>query len=299
MRETVKVKGALKRSDLVSKIIFALMFTVLLAFVLSLVAPMFWALMTSLKSRSNFVNDPVGWPTKLMFVNYKTVVQYFFVRISGNRAVMFPRLALNSLLYALGGSFFYSAAVCVTSYATAKFDYKFSKLLHGIVIVTMILPIVGSLPSEIKIAKALGLYDKIYGMWVMKTSFLGLFFLVFYATFKSLPKDFSEAAYVDGAGNFRVLWSIILPLVRNAFFTIMLIKFIELWNDYQTPLVYMPNIPTLAYGTFMFESNTVPEVSSEPVKMAGSMIVLLPVVVLFLLFHERLIGNISMGGLKE
>lgn len=163
----------------------------------------------------------------------------------------------------------------------------------------MILPIVGSLPSEIRIARALGLYDTIYGMWIMKTSFLGLYFLVFHATFKVLPKDFSEAAYVDGATNLRVFLSVILPIVRNTFFTIMLIKFIELWNDYQVPMLYMPSYPTLSYGSYLFERGTVTEMTSVPMKLAGSMLVLMPIMVLFLAFHKRLIGNISMGGIKE
>lgn len=294
-----KSEKSIKRSGLVSKILIIALFVILLLYAISMLMPLIWAVLTSLKSRSNFVEDKIGLPIEWKFSNYPTVISQFYVRIEGRRKIWFPQLALNSVLYAVGGAFFYTLAVCVTSYAAAKFNYKFSKLLHGIVIVTMILPIVGSLPSELRIAKALGLYDTMVGMWIMKTNFLGLYFLVFYATFKVLPNDFSEAAHVDGASNLHVLLSIILPLVRNAFLTIMLIKFIELWNDYQAPLIYMPNIPTLAYGIYTFGGNTESSVSSTPMKMAGSVLVLLPVTILFLMFHNRLIGNISMGGIKE
>ena len=288
-----------KTSAVFSKIAFVALFIVLVLYAISLLTLIFWAVMASLKSRINFSEDPLGLPTKWMFSNYAEVFKNFRVEIAFGVYVEFPELILNTLLYAVGGAFFNTAIICVMSYAVAKFPYKFSKIIYGIVIITMILPIVGSLPSEIRVARAMGLYDTIFGMWIMKTSFLGLYFLVFYATFKVLPNDFSEAAYVDGATNLRVFLSVILPLVRNTFFTIMLIKFIELWNDYQIPMLYMPSYPTLSYGSYLFERGTVTEMTSAPMKLAGSMLVLLPIMVLFLAFHKRLIGNITMGGIKE
>ena len=67
---------------------------------------------------------------------------------------------------------------------------------------------------------------------------------------------YTEAACIDGAGNLSVLLRIILPLSRNTFFTVMLINFITFWNDYQTPLIYMPSKPTVAYGMFVIANAT-------------------------------------------
>ena len=162
----------------------------------------------------------------------------------------------------------------------------------------MVLPIVGSLPSEIRMAKALGLFDKFYGLWLMKANFLGLYFLVFHGIFKTLPMAYTEAAKIDGAGNLAVLLRIILPLVRNTFFTIMLINFIAFWNDYQTPLIYMPSYPTIALGMFYMASTTENGLSTVPMRMTGAMLMLIPILVLFLCFHKRLLGNLTVGGLK-
>lgn len=133
---------------------------------------------------------------------------------------------------------------------------------------------------------------------MLKTHFLGTYFLVFHATFKNTPKDYSEAAYIDGGGNFTVLFRIVIPMIRNIFFTVMLLQFVTFWNDFNTPLIYMPNNPTLALGIYVMD-NLNDNSFTIPMRLASCMIGLLPVLVLFLIFHERLLGKISMGGLKE
>ena len=114
-----------------------------------------------------------------------------------------------------------------------------------------------------------------------------------------MPKDYSEAAYVDGANNFTVMVRIMFPLARNTFLTIMLIKFIDLWNDYYMTMQFMPNIKTLAFGLYEYSQSYKPAISSTPMKLAGCCILAVPVLVLFLCFHDRIMGNISMGGIKE
>ena len=161
----------------------------------------------------------------------------------------------------------------------------------------MIMPIVGSLPSEIQVAKNLGLYDNMIGMWVMKMGFVRLYYLIFYEVFKRVPRDFYEAAYVDGASNLMVLVKIMLPLVSATFGTVMLIRFMDLWNDYTITMSLMPNIKTLAFG--LFEFSTSAQVSSMPERLAGCFVLILPVLTIFLIFNERIMGNISMGGIKE
>ena len=180
----------------------------------------------------------------------------------------------------------------------ARFPYKFSKIVHTTVIVVMIIPIVGALPAEIRMAMTLKLYDHVWGLWIMKANFLGLYFLVFYGVFKALPMAYTEAAKIDGAGNLGVLIRIVLPLVRNTFFTVMLINFITFWNDYQTPLIFMPSHPTVALGMFHMASTTISTLATIPMRMTGAMLLLVPILIVFLLTHKRLMGNLTMGGIK-
>ena len=143
---------------------------------------------------------------------------------------------------------------CIVAYLTAKYKFRLNKIIHTIVIVAMILPIVGSLPSELQLVKTLGFYDHMWGMFILKANFLGMYFLVFYATFKSLPWTFAEAAQIDGAGHFRTFIQIMLPLIRSTLFAVFILLFIEHWNDYYTPMVFLPEKPTMSYGLFIFQT---------------------------------------------
>ena len=279
---------------------------VLVIYTISLSLPMIWGIYTSLKDIMSFIEDPV-WPSlSFSFENYiqafdqfKTDIDVMEDGIKTVQTVYYEHMMVNSLVYSVGSSFIQTAIICVTAYATSRFNFKFDKVIYTIVIVTMILPIIGSLPSELRMAKAFRLYDTIWGMFLMKANFLGMYYLVFHAMFRALPKDFDEAAYMDGAGNFTIFFRINLPLVFGTFLTVALIKFIDFWNDYMTPMIYMPNYPTIAYGLYKFIQDTTNGKSGTQIKLSACMLVFIPNFLIFIIFRNKLIGNISMGGLKE
>ena len=275
---------------------------ILFLYAISLIVPMVWALLTSLKGTLDYIENPLGLPKSYEFKNYLTAYQYFFVSIDQGghtKFIYIEEMVLNSLLYAVGSAFFATLITCVAAYATSRFPYKFSKMVYWIVVITMILPIVGSLPSEIQVTKFLGLYDTMIGMYILKANFLGLYFLVFHAMFKSIPQDYVDAAVMDGASNLKVFTRIMLPIVGKLFTTVMLIRFIEFWNDYQSPMIYLPTKPTLAVGLFNFSGSTINAISSTPLKLAGALMVFIPIFIMFIFLQKRLIGGMSMGGIKE
>ncbi len=271
-------------------------------YTVSLFVPLLWGLLSSFKTSEDFTLNAVSLPKSWVLENYVMAFKYFFVQVQDgaqNRYVYIEEMAVNSILYAGGCALCATFTSCITAYATARYRYKLSKVVYAVVIVTMILPIVGSLPSELQMLRYLNLYDKIVGTWLMKANFLGMYYLVFYETFRNFAKDYSEAASIDGASQLRILLNIMIPMVSNVIVTVALINFVAFWNDYQTPYVYIPNHPTLAYGLFMFSGYSHPEISGPTYKLAGSMMVFVPVFIVFLCFQKRLMGNISMGGIKE
>ena len=206
-----------------------------------------------------------------------------------------------TLLYAGGCALTATVVPCITAYACARFKFRFSKFLHTLVIVVMMIPIVGSLPSEIEVARSMNILNTIWGLWIMKANFLGLYFLVFYDIFKSLPDSFSEAARIDGANNWQIFMRIALPLIKNTFLTVLLIKFISFWNDYQSPKVFMPSFPTIANGLHFVMNETAKEGSIHtevPARMTMVIMTATPITVLFMIFQKRLLGNLTMGGVK-
>ena len=273
---------------------------VLAVYVLSMFTLIGWALITSFKSPNDFRTNAIGMPEKFVW-NYTFVYTKFYVSVlteSGMEVVYMETMFVYSILYSLGCAFFQTLVPCITAYLCARFNYKFSKIVYTAVIVVMILPIVGSLPAELQMAKNTGLYDSIWGLWIMKANFLGMYFLVFYDGFKGLSMTYTEAAKIDGASNMHILLAIVLPLVKNIFFTVMLVNFIGFWNDYQVPLLYMPSYPTVAYGMYNMANTRENNLSSVPMRMTGAMLMFIPIFTLFLIFQKHLLGNLTVGGIK-
>ncbi len=278
-----------------------ILFLLMAAFFLLVFFLLIWGLSVSLKSVAQFRASPIGFPEgEWHFENYFNAFKSFNVPLHGGRVEVGLLAQYGySLLYALGGAFFATLVSCVTAYATARFPFRLGKIVYAIVVIALGLPIVGALPSQLRLMSLLGLYDSFFGIWFMQASFLGVYFLIFHAAFAGAPKDISEAAEIDGAGNLRIFLEIALPLSGKLFFTVMIIKFIGFWNDYQTPMLFLPSFPTAAYGMYYFFFDTRTTSAWPTMKIAGAILLLTPVFVVFLLFQKRLVGDLMLGGIKE
>lgn len=270
---------------------------------LLILALFFWAIVASFKDDFDFLYDPLGFPSTWQFSNYKVAFTQFSVTIltasGGSRDVYLPEMLLNSFLYSFGSAVVNTLVCCVVGYVASKYPHKkLSHILYVIVIVAVIFPAVGSLPSEIQMARALHTYGNLFGVYFMKANFLGMNFLIFYSAFKDIPWDYAEAGFVDGASHFTVMTRLMIPMIWPVVMTVFLLSFIGYWNDYYTPMIYLPNMPTAAYGLYLYQFSSNNETSAVPMQLAGCMIVFLPVFVLFLCFKNKLIGNLTVGGLK-
>ena len=274
-------------------------------YALSMVLLLVWAFFTSVKANSDFRYNALGLPKSWEWSNFSRVFKEFVVPVSykvgpyaGQSAkINLMGLTTYSLLYAVGSAFVGVTAKCVTAYVVSRFSFRINKIIYGAVIVTMMLPIVGSAPSEISITQALGIYDTFIGAWIQKASFIGLYFLIFYDSFRFIPKDYVEAATLDGAGEFTVFFKIMLPLVKNTFVMVFLLLFIEYWNDYQTPLLYLPTHPTIMYATQQL-SKKGESGYGTPMKMASCIVVAIPLILVFSIFSDKIMGDLTVGGVK-
>ena len=134
---------------------------------------------------------------------------------------------------------------------------------------------------------------------LQKMSFTGTYFLVYFAMVKGVDKSFSEAAYIDGAGEFTVLFIIYFPLLINTYFTVVLLLFVGFWNDYNTPMLYIPSYPTLSYSVKWLQTNADPaRFANTNLKMCVALIVVIPILTLFIIFRDKLTGNLTVGGVK-
>ncbi len=284
-----------------------ILLVVLIVYAVSMIALFLWGISTSLKTRQDFkVNKlglPKGMPWEWSWGNFVEVYNNFFVSLKdkGGNIVRMGILTqlFNTVFYAGVSAVITTAAYAISSYLVAKYKYWFSAFVYTFVLVTMVIPIIGSTPAVLLLLNQLHLYDTWIGNFITKFNFLGMYFLVFHAAFLGVSNEYYEAATIDGANEYRIFFSIMLPLVMPTCYTITLIKFIELWNDYNTALLFMPTHPTLAYGVFKMSISTTGGLSSPPMKIASCMFLAIPILILFIALRNKILGNVSMGGVKE
>ena len=281
--------------------LMAVLFALLIVHTVLMFFPLIWGLFESLMDGNKLESRIIPWPSDWKFSNYIDAFEHFYVPVQSASGSVYPTLVHMfgySFIYAIGAALVQTFVQCLVAYLTSRFNYVLSRIINVFVLIAIALPIVGSLPSEIQMAQALGLYDTLFGIWIMKGHFISMYYLVFYARFKSFSKAYEEAAQIDGAGHLRIFFSIMLPLVKNMFLTIFLIQFIGFWNDYYTPLVYMPSYPTVAYGLWYYNQST-DNVLTLPMKVTGCILMLIPVLILFSIFSQRVMSNLTLGGEKE
>ena len=276
----------------------------LCVYVLGLLLPMLWTVLISfMESESYYIFFQEGSSTtfEFTFANFQKAMDSIVVT-SETTSLQYNMLGLyiNSLKYALYSATAFTLCSVVVSYLTARFDFKFSKIIYAFVIVAMSLPIVGSMPSEIRMLQNLGLYGSWLSIPILRFNFLSVYFLVFHATFRGISKEYSEAAKIDGASNMNIMLRIIMPQALNIIITVFVIMFITYWNDYQVPMLYLKDYPVAAYAVYQFVNTTRNAAfnSSTPLQMAGTLLMTLPVLVTVIVFNKRLRVSVSIGGIK-
>ncbi len=275
------------------------LYVIVTIYCLSMIYVLLFGLINSLKDATDYEwNNPFGLPSKEFgwhFDNYAKVLTEFKVFTLGGNEVYLMQMFFNSLFYAVFMSLFCMATQIITAYAIAKYDFRFKSVLYGVAVVVMLLPIIGSLASEVQMAEAFNFRNNLIGVCIMKCKYPGLYFLVFYATFKGLSWTYAEAAQIDGAGHFKIFIEIMLPLIRSTVFAVFILLFIEYWNDYYTPMVFLPESPTMSYGLFLFQTDNK---ASTPVQLASCLMACLPILVVFVAFKDKIMSNVTMGGIK-
>lgn len=278
-----------------------ILYIIVAVYCLSMVYVLLFGLINSLKDATDFEwLNPFGFPHKEFgwkFDNYSKVFKEFKVSSMsmGGEEVGFMGMFVNSLLYAVFMSLFSMATQIMVAYAIAKYDFRLKPLLYGVAVIVMLLPIIGSLASEVQMADTFNFRNNLLGICLMKCKYAGLYFLVFYATFRSVSWTYAEAAQIDGAGHLKIFIEIMLPLIKSTVFAVFILLFIEFWNDYYTPMIFLPQSPTMSYGLFVFQTDNR---ASQPIQLAACLLTCLPILVLFVVFKNKIMGNVTMGGLK-
>ena len=297
-------KRTSKKRESASPVTVAL-FVLLIIYTLVLLVPIIWSICISFVDVMQFdifftmrnFNEADLTPT---IENFSYAWNNLKITTTTNELTFYiPDMLIDSVIYSVGCALAFTICPAIVAYATARFKYGFSKVLYVFVIITMALPIVGSMASEITMLRNLGIFDTFPAMFILRFNFLSIYFLILYAQFSFIPMDYTEAARVDGASNLRIMLQVVMPQAFNTIVTVFILSFISYWNDYQVPLLYLPSYPTAAFGIYNFVHNASPEAAHAPVQLAASVIMVLPIVIVFIIFNRRLRVSVAMGGIKS
>ena len=170
-------------------------------------------------------------------------------------------------------------------------------MFYAIIVIAINLPLAGGTASGLKLYHQLGIYDNVLALCILNAHPLQFFFLIFYSSFFAIPNDFFEAAEVDGAGRFRIMVQIALPLVKGVVLLFFLQAFVSAWNNYMTCLMYMPSYPTIGYLLYKYKFKTSPQALTEPAsKLAACFMCALPIIILFIFFGKKMMQGVSIAG---
>jgi multiple sugar transport system permease protein len=276
-------------------------FIILAVYVISLFIPIIWAAYSSMNDKMDYLKFYTlhdKFPTHLVLDNFKLALNDYVYHAESGYDFTFIDMIGNSIIYSVGCAFFYTLTPCLVAYCAARFKFRFSKVIYAFVIITMSLPIIGAMPSEIRMLKTLGIFDTFFGMFVLRANFLSIYFLIFYAQFQMIPMTYSEAAKVDGASNFKIMTRIIIPQAIPTIVTVFLLSFISFWNDYQIPRFYLPSSPTVSLGLFVYTNSPPMDLSAIPIQLAALIGLTIPIVVVFAILNKYLKLNVATGGIK-
>ncbi|MFC7680954.1 carbohydrate ABC transporter permease [Paenibacillus sp. GCM10028914] len=286
MGKTLKLQDAAtsgSKSIWSSSLAFALMVIVSL-FTLF---PLFWLFSSSLKDISEiFINPPIWIPSTLHWENFRELfVERKFGIITWNSFLLSTTSTIIALIFC-----------SLAGFAFAKYKFKGKKFLFVLVLASLMIPHEATMVPLFSIYKNMHLIDNIWGVILPDlANAFGIFFMRQYCM--SLPDEMMEAARIDGCSEFKIFRRIVLPNLRSGFAGLGIILFVKQWNNFLWPSVILRSQENMTLSVALKaleDSNNTP----YHLIMAGSVISVLPLLIIVLIFQKQLIAGMIDGAIK-
>ena len=255
------------------------------------IGPLLVTLFTSVKTQVQLGNTSAILPPALgewTWENYAEVLG----------AKLLPDAFKNTGIILVISIFFNVLFGSVTAYCLQRFEFRFKKLIMGCFYLGMMVPTFVVEIARFKVIQSIGLYNTLGAPIIIYVA-SDLMQLYLYMQFVSkIPKALDESALIDGCGYFRIFYRIIFPLLMPATATVIIIKIVNIVNDMYVPYLYMPKTKLKTLTTFLMNYAGAQQ-GSWPTLAAASVVVLIPTVVLYLIFHKQITEGLSAGATKE
>lgn len=244
--------------------------------------------LNSFKTKQDLVNNILGFPKEFILNNYSTILF----------DEGFLKYFKNSILLVSMGLFFLISCASLAAYGIAQYDFKRKAALQTYFMIGLMFPIqLGILPLFIILSK-LHLNNTLLGLALVYAANLSFPLLVFTNFFKAIPVSVLESARIDGAGEFLIFAKIALPISKPVFFTMGIINFVAIWNDFYLPLVFLTktNVRTLTLSIYSYMSNFLKNWS---LIFAAVSVALIPIIIIYFIFSKQIVAGLTGGAVKE
>jgi oligogalacturonide transport system permease protein len=284
--------GSSGLSDQASRTQTLLRTTLLLSVAVLMLYPLLWLVGASFKSNAQIFSEVGFWPERFDFGAYakgwKTSTEYTFATYFANSfLITIPRIAVTVV------------SCVLVAYGFARFEFTGKKLLFGIMIGTMMLPLIVLRLPQYLMFKELGWLDT-YLPLILPSAFATDTFFVFMLVqfLRGIPRDMEEAAVIDGCNALQLLWHIIVPLLKPAIISVIVFQFIWTMNDFMGPLIYLASVEKYPVSLALKMSIGATEEVEWANVIAISVVALIPSVAVFFMAQRHFIEGASSSGIK-
>ena len=287
----------MKKTSLKETLAKVLIYVVLLILALLIIVPVLWTFMSSLKSNYDFIKNPIGFPTELHWESFSNawvkanMGGYFF------NSVLVTLMAIGLLLI----------LALPSSYVLSRFNFPLRKVINtafmgglfvnvSYIVTPIFLMLTG---ANKKLDTQFFLNNKFILALVLASTALPFTIYLLSSYFVTLPKDFEEAAYVDGSSYFHTMTRIMIPMAKPSVITVILFNFLGFWNEYIVSVTLMTEEQnyTLPVGLMALNQSSMQKAEWGRL-FAGLVIVMLPTLILYMCVQRKLTQGMTAGGVK-
>ena len=251
--------------------------------------PLVVLVITAFKTKREFATTgPLQLPKD--WFNFDNFVTAF---TDGNMAVGFRNTSVV-LVVSLAGTILIGS---MTAYAIDRFEFRMKKLVIALFLVATLVPGVTTQVATFQIVNGLGLYDSLWSLIALNLGTDIISIYIFLQFMQSIPKDVDEAAMLDGANKFTIYWRVILPLLKPAIATVVIIKGIAIYNEFYQAFLYTPSPENAMISTALFAFKG-PYGSQWQIISAGALLVIIPTLIIFLVLQRFIYNGFTQGATK-
>jgi N-acetylglucosamine transport system permease protein len=272
------------------KVVAGISHTMLALWSLMVLIPLAWTLLSSFKTTSEIFASPFSLPKHWSFANY----------VSAWNTAGIGNYFLNTVIVVGCALVIVMVLGAMCAYVLARYAFPGSRAVYYLMLAGLTFPIFLAIVPLFFILKNIGLLNTLPGLIIVYVAF-ALPFTVFFlfAFFKALPSEIAEAAQIDGAGEWRTFFQVMLPMAKPGMASVAIFNFLGLWNQYLIPVAINtdPDKKVLSQGIAAFAGQQGYAVDFGSL-FAAAVIVVVPVLVAYILFQRQLQGSVSAGTMK-